>query len=65
MPKRIGDQEFCSTLETATAGGISQATLLRGLKNGDAREPKRDRRGRRIFSEFEVEKIQAWAHRTS
>lgn len=65
MPKRIGDQEFYSTMETATAAGISKATLLRWLKNGDVTEPKRDRRGWRIFSELEVDKIRAWAHRTS
>ena len=65
MPKRIGDQEFYSTAETAMAAGISKATLLRWLKNGDVREPKRDRRGWRIFTEVEVGEIRTWAHRTS
>ena len=65
MPKMIGDKEFYSTVEAATAAGISKATLLRWLRNGDVREPKRDRRGWRIFSEVEVEEIQEWAHRTS
>ena len=65
MPKMIGDKEFYSTVEVATAAGISKATLLRWLRNGDVREPKRDRRGWRIFSKVEVEEIQEWAHRTS
>lgn len=65
MTKRIGDKKFYSTVEAAKAAGISKATLLRWLKNGDVREPKRDRRGWRIFSEIEVEEIQAWAHRTN
>lgn len=64
MPKMIGAQEFYSTQEAAIAAGISKATLLRWLKNGDVREPKRDRRGWRIFSEDEVGEIRAWAHKT-
>ena len=65
MPKRIGDQVFYSTVEAAMAAGISKATLLRWLRNGDVPEPKRDRRGWRIFSEIEVNEIRTWAHRTS
>ena len=64
MPKRIAEQVFYSTQEAATAAGISKATLLRWLKNGDVREPKRDRRGWRIFSENDVGEIKAWAHKT-
>lgn len=52
-------------METPTATGISKATLLRWLKNGDVREPNRDRRSWRVFSEVEVERIEAWARRTS
>ena len=65
MPKRLGGQLFYSTGETAIAVGISKATLLRWLRTGDVREPKRDRRGWRIFSEIEVEEIRAWAHKTT
>ena len=65
MPKTIGEQKFYSSMETALAAGISKPTLLRWLKNGDIPEPKRDRRGWRIFSEVELGKIRAWAHRTS
>ena len=64
MPKRIGEQEFYFTQEAATAAGISKATLLRWLKNGEVREPKRNRRGWRIFSEDEVGELKAWAHKT-
>ena len=46
------------------AAGVSRPTLLRWLKNGDIPEPKRDRRGWRIFSEVEVGEIRAWAHKT-
>lgn len=65
MPKRIRDQDFYSTAETAAAAGISKATLLRWLKSGDIKEPKRDRRGWRIFSKAEVGEIREWAQRTS
>ena len=64
MPKMIGAQEFYSTQEVAIAAGISKATLLRWLKNGDVPEPMRDRRGWRIFSEDHVGEIRAWAHKT-
>ena len=64
MPRRIGGLVFYSTQEAAEAAGISKATLLRWLKNGDVREPKRDRKGWRIFSANEVGDIQAWAHKT-
>ena len=63
MPKWLGDQEFYSTLEVADAAGISKTTLLRWLRSGDIPEPKRDRRGWRIFSREEVGKIRAWAHK--
>ena len=65
MPKRLGDQLYYSTGETAAAVGISKATLLRWLRRGDVKEPKRDRKGWRIFAEFEVQEIRAWAHKTS
>ena len=65
MPTKIGDEEFHTTMEAAVAAGVSKATLLRWLKNGDVPEPKRDIRGWRIFSKFEVAEIRAWASRTS
>ena len=65
MPKKLGSQQFYSTSETASAVGISKATLLRWLRNGDIREPKRDRRGWRIFAAREVEEIRVWANKTS
>ena len=65
MPKTLAGQMYYSTMETAMAAGVSRPTLLRWLKNGDIPEPKRDRRGWRIFSEVEVGEIRAWAHKTN
>ena len=65
MPRQFGDQTFFSTQEAAKKVGISKATLLRWLKNGDVREPKRDRRGWRVFSEADLREIRAWAHKTN
>ena len=64
MPRQIGGRVFYSTQEAAEAAGISKATLLRWLKNGDVREPKRDRKGWRLFSVNDVGEIRAWAHKT-
>ena len=65
MPKKLDGQRFYSTSETASAAGISKATLLRWLRSGDVTEPKRDRRGWRIFAAREVEEIRVWANKTS
>lgn len=65
MPKRIGETIYYSTNEAAAEASISKATLLRWLKNGNIREPKRDVRGWRIFSESDLEEIRAWAHKTN
>ena len=64
MPRTIGDQEYFSTQEAAAAAGISKATLLRWLKRGDVLEPKRDRRGWRIFSQEELGVIKECAQKT-
>ena len=65
MPKQIGEKTYYLTQEAAALAGISKATLLRWLKNGDVREPKRDRRGWRIFSDADLHEIRAWAHKTN
>jgi DNA-binding transcriptional MerR regulator len=44
--------------------GVSRSTLLRWLNQGIIREPLRDRRGYRIFSESDVVEIRAEAERT-
>ena len=63
MPRTIGEREYFSTQETAA--GISKAILLRWLKSGHVREPKRDRQGWRIFSEADLGVIKECAHKIS
>jgi DNA-binding transcriptional MerR regulator len=43
--------------------GISRATLFRWLKAGVLKKPYRDRRGWRLFTQDDLNKIQAEANR--
>jgi hypothetical protein len=51
--------------EVARAAGISKNTLLRWLKQGKVAEPFRDRNGWRVFQQEDVDRICAFANRTS
>ena len=46
-------------------GGARRGRLLRWPRHGDIRVRRGDRRAWRVFSEFGVEEIRVWAHRTS
>jgi len=61
MPIEINGQIYYRTSEACKKTGISRATLLRWLKDGILEKPQRDRRGWRIFTEGDLDKIQAEA----
>lgn len=50
-----------STAEVASLVNVSKDTILRWLKQGLIKEPKRDKRGWRVFSEAEVKSIVTYA----
>lgn len=60
MPVVINSQTYYRTAEVCRLAGISKSTLFRCLKHGVLREAvRRDRKGWRLFSEDEVNKIKA------
>ena len=63
MPIEINGQIYYRTSEACRKTGISRATLLRWLKDGILEKPHRDRRGWRMFTEGDLNKIQAEATR--
>lgn len=65
VPRSIDGKQYYSTQEVADHAGVSKATLLRWIKSGDVKEPKRDRRDWRIFTEREMHGVYEWANRTT
>jgi len=69
MPVTVNGQTYYRTAEVCRIVGISRTTLFRWLKEGIFREAEhRDRRGWRLFTEGEIDKLKAEAnqiHRTS
>ena len=63
MPIEINGQIYYRTSEACKKTGISRATLFRWLKSGILEKPNRDRRGWRMFTEGDLNKIQAEATR--
>ena len=59
MPIEIDRKVYYWTLEVCRNARISRSTLLRWLRQGIIKEPLRDRRGYRIFSEADLKKINA------
>lgn len=51
-----------STAEVARIAGVHRDTLLRWLREGLVPEPRRDRRGWRVFDEREADRIAQFAH---
>lgn len=51
-----------STSQVASRAGVHRDTLLRWLRQGLVKEPARDRRGWRIFSDQDVHAIIAFSH---
>ena len=63
MPIEINGQTYYRTSEACMKTGISRATLFRWLKAGVIKKPYRDRRGWRLFTEDDLNKIQEEANR--
>lgn len=63
MPIEINGQTYYRTSEACVKTGISRATLFRWLKAGILKKSYRDRRGWRIFTEGDLNKIKAEATR--
>jgi len=60
MPVTVNGQTYYRTAEVCRAVGISRTTLFRWLKEGIFREAEhRDRRGWRLFTEDEIDKLKA------
>jgi hypothetical protein len=64
MPILINNTTFYQTSEAADIAGISRSTLLRWINEGLLGDASyRDRRGWRLFTEADLNKIQAEANR--
>ena len=63
MPIEIDGQTYYGTSESCKKTGISRATLFRWLKVGILEKHYKDRRGWRIFTEEDLNKIRAEAKR--
>ena len=59
MPIEIDGQTYYRTSESCKKTGISRATLFRWLKAGILEKRYKDRRGWRIFTEEDLNKIRA------
>jgi adenine-specific DNA-methyltransferase len=57
----INGQTYYRTLEACKKTGVSRATLFRWLKAGILEKQKKDRRGWRMFTEEDLEKIRTEA----
>jgi len=66
MPVTLSGRKYFRTAEVCRMVGISRTTLFRWLTEGVFSEPKhRDRRGWRLFTEDEVNQMEAEANRIS
>jgi hypothetical protein len=63
MPREIDGKRYYETTEVCEKVGISRPTLFRWLKRGLLIKLHRDRRGWRLFTEEDLNKIQAEARR--
>ncbi|HEY51721.1 MAG TPA: MerR family transcriptional regulator [Dehalococcoidia bacterium] len=59
MPVEISGQRYYRTSEICLKASISRATLFRWIKSGIVKNQLRDRRGWRLFTEEDVQKLQA------
>ena len=64
MPVSINGQTYYRTTEVCLAVGIGKSTLFRWIKEGITDEARHsDRRGWRLFTKDEIEKLKAEANR--
>ena len=59
MPVEIDGQTYYRTLEVCRKTGISRATLFRWMKQGIFLTVRRDRKGWRLFTEDDLNKVRA------
>jgi predicted site-specific integrase-resolvase len=66
MPVTLNDQTYYRTAEVCRMVGICRNTLFRWFKEDSLREAQhRDRRGWRLFTEDEIDRLKAEANRIS
>jgi DNA-binding transcriptional MerR regulator len=63
MPREMNGKTYWSASEVCQEAAISRPTLYRWLKRGLLIKLHRDRRGWRLFTEEDLNKIQAEARR--
>jgi len=63
MPVSVNGQIYYRTAEVCRAVGISRTTFFRWLKDNVIEARRRDRRGWRLFTEEEVNRLKAEANR--
>ena len=63
MPVNIKGNIHYRTSEVYKRVGISRSTLMRWLKSGIIKEPYRDRRGWRLFTEDDLNSIRVETNR--
>jgi excisionase family DNA binding protein len=61
MPIAINGQTYYRTSEACVKAGISRSTLFRWLKSGILEKSHRDRRGWRLFTKDDLNRIKAEA----
>jgi len=63
MPIEIDGKRYYETTEVCEKAGISRPTLFRWLRRGILSKLRKDRRGWRLFTEEDLNKIRAEAKR--
>jgi excisionase family DNA binding protein len=59
MPVKIRGEAYYRTSEAAQIAGISRSTLLRWIDDGIVKdESRRDRRGWRLFTQADIDRLQ-------
>ena len=64
MPVNLRGQQYYRTMEVCRLTGISRSTLLRWISDGILQDAcSRDRRGWRLFTEADIERIKEEAQK--
>lgn len=66
MPIKLNEQTYYSTAEACRIAGTSKNTFLRWVRNGLFTDVEhRDRRGWRLFTEDDLDRLKAEANRVT
>ena len=57
MPVRIAGKDYFQIQEAAKLVGVSRQTLQRWFREGKAADVARDRRGWRVFSQGDIDRL--------